>query len=216
MACAPDHPDPARHMARFLTGPAELAGALARLGREDAVSLPLLSAEDCTPLIEVSAGLTYRPATPVIGEGARRVQQDFELCADFAPGHPFHGFAAALESLTAAALARLDPPPLHPAPPFNDLIVQRYGAGSAGITPHRDHIRYRGLVAIVTLVGRARFCVCTERSGRDAREVPIPPGSLLLMRAPGFAGRDDRPFHLLKDVVEERICLGLRHDVQAA
>ena len=206
---------PAGQETGFLIGPAELAGALARLAREDAVSLPLLSADDCAILTAIAEELPYRQATPVIGEGARRVQQDFELSMDFAPDHPFHRFAAALEGLTAAALATLDPPPLGPAPPFNDLIVQRYAAGSAGITPHRDHIRYRGLVAIVTLAGRARFCVCAERSGRDAREVPIPPGSLLLMRAPGFAGRDNRPFHLLDQVVEERICLGLRHDVQA-
>jgi hypothetical protein len=44
--------------------------------------------------------------------------------------------------------------------------------------------------------------------------VPIPPGSLLLMRAPGFAGREDRPFHFLNEVAEERVCLGLRRDVR--
>jgi hypothetical protein len=45
--------------------------------------------------------------------------------------------------------------------------------------------------------------------------VPIRPGSLLLMRAPGFAGRGDRPYHMLSDVTETRIGLGLRHDVEA-
>ena len=70
-------------------------------------------------------------------------------------------------------------------------------------------------MAIVTLAGRASFFLCADRSGRDAREVPIPPGSLLLMRAPGFAGRRDRPFHMLSEVSETRIALGLRHDVEA-
>jgi hypothetical protein len=36
----------------------------------------------------------------------------------------------------------------------NDYIVQRYPAGCAGMSPHRDHIRYTGLVAIVMLGGR--------------------------------------------------------------
>jgi alkylated DNA repair dioxygenase AlkB len=106
-------------------------------------------------------------------------------------------------------------PPLAAAPSLNDLVVQRYAAGSRGITPHRDHVRYRNLVAIVTLAGQARFFVCRERSGTDAREVAIPPGSLLLMRAPGFAGRSDRPFHFLSDVTSTRVCVGIRHDVQA-
>ena len=44
--------------------------------------------------------------------------------------------------------------------------------------------------------------------------MPIAPGSLLLMRAPGFAGREDRPFHFLNEVAEERVCLGLRYDTR--
>jgi alkylated DNA repair dioxygenase AlkB len=120
----------------------------------------------------------------------------------------------ALEDLVARALARLDPPPLPAPPPLNDLVVQRYAVGSRGITPHRDHLRYRDLVALVNLAGRARFFICADRSGRDAREIPLPPGSVLLMRAPDFAGRSDRPFHMLSEVTETRISLGLRHDVQ--
>ncbi len=41
------------------------------------------------------------------------------------------------------------------------------------------------------------------------------PGDLLLMRAPGFAGRRDRPFHYLSDVTQTRLALGLRHDLRA-
>jgi hypothetical protein len=35
------------------------------------------------------------------------------------------------------------------------------------------------------------------------------------MRAPGFAGRRDRPFHFLRDVTQARLALGLRHDLRA-
>lgn len=193
----------------------ELARALARLAGEEAVSLPLLGPADRRVLVDAAEALTYRAATPMIGEGARAVRQDFELCMTIAPGSPFHALAAALERAVAGALIRLSPPPLTTPPRFNDLIVQHYRPGSLGITAHRDHIRYRDLVAIVTLAGWARFFLCPDRSGREAREVPIPPGSLLLMRAPGFAGLTDRPFHLLSDVTETRVALGLRHDVEA-
>jgi len=193
----------------------ELAVALCGMAAEDAVALPLLGPAERGPLVEAAGRLSYRPARPMIGEGDRTVRQDFALCMTIGPGSPFHALAAALERAVAGALARLSPPPLAAPPRFNDLIVQRYHAGSLGITPHRDHIRYRDLVAIVTLAGRARFFLCADRSGCHAREVPIPPGSLLLMRAPGFGGLRDRPFHMLSDVTETRIALGLRHDVEA-
>ncbi|MDH3474790.1 MAG: alpha-ketoglutarate-dependent dioxygenase AlkB [Rhodospirillales bacterium] len=199
---------------RLLCGPDEIAAALARLAAEEAVSLPLLGPEACATLVAAAEALSYRQARPVVGEGDRRVLQDFEICMNPAAETPFHGLAKALEGLIARGLARLDPPPLPTPPPLNDLVVQRYPVGSRGITPHRDHLRYRDLVALVNLAGRARFFICPDRSGREAREIPLPPGSVLLMRAPGFAGRSDRPFHMLSEVTETRISLGLRHDVQ--
>jgi hypothetical protein len=200
-----------RHL---IAQPSDIAGALARLAEADAASLPLLSQEACASLLAASDALGYRPAKPVIGEGDRRVYQEFEICMPVPEASPFHACRDALERLLARALADLPAPPLARAPRLNDLVVQRYPAGSRGITAHRDHLCYRDLVAIVTLAGRARFFVSAERSGENAREVAIPPGSLLLMRAPGFAGREDRPFHFLTDVTETRVCLGLRRDVR--
>lgn len=198
------------------TGPERLGEAIERLIGEDAVSLPFLPEPRRQILLAAAQALPYRLARPVIGEGEKAVLQDFALCETIPDPSPLRALAAALESLIAAALARLAWPPLAEAPRLNDLIVQRYPAGSAGITPHRDHIRYRGLVAIVTLAGCDPLYVCADRSGRDARAVPMPAGSLLLMRAPPFAGRRDRPFHFLERVTEDRISLGMRHDVQSA
>lgn len=206
---------PAAFEHHLIAAPEAVARSLARLAREDAVSFDLLSREGCAALLAASAALTYRKARPVIGEGERRVYQDFEICMPVPEGSPFHDCRDAVERLIARALLEMPAPPLARAPRLNDLVVQRYPAGSQGITAHRDHLCYRGLVAILTLAGTARFFVSTERSGEGAREVSIPPGSLLLMRAPGFAGRDERPFHFLSDVTEERVCLGLRHDVRA-
>ena len=96
---------------------------------------------------------------------------------------------------------------------INDFIVQRYLPGRKGITPHRDHVRYRGLVAIIVLGGTGSFWICSNRKGAGRCDIPAPPGSLLLMRAPDFAGRTDRPFHALSEITETRYSFGMRHDV---
>ncbi len=206
-----------------LTGPAELAGALARLEAAHAVSLPLLGARARRRLIGATTRLPYRPAIPVVGAGANAVRQDFELCMAIPERSLLRAFAAALERLLNAALDRLERQPRgrpldHPQR-LNDLIVQRYPKDSFGNTAHRDHIRYQDLVALVTLSGNARFCLCDDRAGRGAHELPCPPGHLLLMRAPGFGfgdrgDRRDRPFHFLDRVTRPRLSLGLRHDAR--
>ena len=207
---------PAEADTGFLCGPEAMAEALLRMAREDAVSLPLLGAADCAALVAAAGRLPYRRARPVIGEGAQAVRQDFELCYSLPPGSLFHGVAARLERLLAQALARSGPPVLAAPPPLNDLIVQRYAAGSRGITPHRDHLRYEDLVVIIPLSGTARFCLCAARDGRDPREIPAPVGAAVLMRAPGFAGSRARPFHYVTDIAAERLSFGLRHDVRDA
>ena len=197
-----------------LAGPAELAGALARLDAEHAVSLPLLGARARRRLIGATTRLPFRPAIPVVGAGANAVRQDFELCMAIPERSLLRAFAATLEALLNAALDRLEPQPLAKPLRLNDVIVQRYPKGSFGITAHRDHVRYQDLVALVTLSGAARFCLCDDRAGRGARELPCPPGHLLLLRAPGFGGRRDRPFHFLDRVTRPRLSLGLRHDAR--
>ncbi len=198
-----------------LAGPAELAGALARLKREPAVALPFLDARARRRLIGATSRLRYRPARPVIGAGGKAVRQDFELCMAIPETSLLRAFAARLEAMLNAALAHLEPRPLARPLHLNDAIVQRYPAGSFGITAHRDHIRYQDLVALVTLSGAARFCLCDDRAGGNARELPCPPGHLLLIRAPGFGGGRDRPFHFLDRVTRPRLSLGLRHDTRA-
>jgi hypothetical protein len=208
-------PDPAPSP-DFVCGARELAEALTRMADEDAVSLPLLGAEDCQALVEAARPLPFRRARPIIGEGADAVYQDFELNYDLPSGGPFHAVARGLERLLAEALHLAPRPLLAAPPPLNDLIVQRYAAGSRGITPHRDHIRYEDLVIIVPLSGSARFYLCAARDGRSAREIPAPVGSAVIMRAPGFAGSRARPFHYVTEIAAERLSFGLRHDVRDA
>jgi hypothetical protein len=197
--------------ATFLAGTAALADAIRRAGDEDAASLPLLDAAACAQLTAEARTLDFRPARPVVGVGETAVYQDFDLATEVHRDGALPALARALDRALGAALASMKRSPLEGFE-INDLIVQRYPAGSAGITAHRDHIRYTGLVAIVVLAGAGRFFVSSDRGGTDEREIPAPAGHLLLMRAPGFQGRNDRPFHAVREVTEERFVFGLRHD----
>jgi hypothetical protein len=80
----------------------------------------------------------------------------------------------------------------------NDIAAMRYHTGSLGITPHRDHKRYRHLIAIFTIEGSATFTHCADREGTVVDRWQTIPGSLVLLRAPGPAGAGEtRPFHTI-------------------
>ena len=192
-------------------GPDAMAAALDCVAREDAAVLPLLAREDCRPFIESGADLSFRSAKPVIGEGDRAVYQDFDICLSIPESHPLWRLTQAVERLVADALAAMDAPPLETLP-LNDLVLQRYPPGARGITPHRDHVRYVGLVVLVQLSGDGRFGLCSDRSGARTRVLEAGPGDAILMRAPGFAGTKDRPFHFLDGIAVERYSLGMRCD----
>ena len=200
---------------RFQSGRRALAEAIAALPQADAVSLPLLGPEAIEALIADSQSLRYRPARPVIGEGDKRVWQDCEVSCAVPDDGALAACAAALDAAFTDALALLTPP-LTEGFAVNDLIVQRYPKGSGGITPHRDHIAYRGLISVITLSGRCRFAVCRDRGGAEARAVAAPPGWLVLMRGPGLYGRTDRPFHFVDRFETPRVSVGLRYDRRLA
>ncbi len=201
--------------ARFLSATEEAAEAIRRLAAEDVTALPLLDRAACRHLVLAAEKLTFRRASPIVGSPGRLVRQDFDLTVDFPPESPFRRLARALDALLAEACAGLDPPAVDPAIGFrlNDLILQRYAAGSEGITPHRDHVNYKGLVAVVPLSGSGAFYVCADREGNGRREVPAPVGNLVLMRAPGYRCDRPRPFHGVSDIGAERYSFGLRYDV---
>ena len=138
---------------------------LARLAEEDVACLPLLPAPALTPLLEAARGLSYRTTRGEIGAGARAVRQDFDIC--MSPPRPslLWDLTVRLEVFLAQALASHQPALLAGHLSLNDLVVQRYPAGSFGITAYRDHVRYTGLVALILLCGEGRFFACSERSG---------------------------------------------------
>jgi hypothetical protein len=200
----------------FRTDADALADALRAMAEKDAVALSFLPEEVRLVLVTEAATLAFHRARAIVGEGERAVYQDFDLTVDFPAESSYRAVAGAVDRAIAAAAARIDPPPLPPGFCLDDLILQRYVRGSAGITLHRDHLRYRGLVAILVVSGDGRFGLALDRSGTGAREVAAAAGDLLLMRAPGFAGSRDRPFHSLSDITRERLSFGLRWDSSRA
>ncbi|WP_435105162.1 hypothetical protein [Arhodomonas sp. AD133] len=186
-----------------------LVRALAHMvADEDAATVPVLEAGARRHWAGLAEACRYEPATPVVGSGGRRVWQAFGVCRTV-PG-VFDDLAGAVAVWLDAARRELQPAPF-PSIAFNELILQRYVDAAYGITPHRDHRRYRYLVAVLVLSGQGRFLVCDDRAGRGARQVAAQPGELILMRAPGFAASERRPFHAVVDVSGRRLTLAMRY-----
>ena len=203
-----------RHL---LSGPEDAARAFGALSRVPAVALPGLDSAGCELARAATADLSFRKARPVVGNGPRPVHQDFEICSAVPSDNPLWRLGQALSALFDAGLAAMPgngPPPVDQAG-FNDLVVQAYPAGSTGILPHRDHIRYTGLVVLVIVDDGGRFAVCDDRSGNGAETVAAGAGDLLVMRGAGFGGRRERPFHFLEAVETPRLSIGYRHDSRA-
>jgi hypothetical protein len=205
---------PADSLARHLTADAAaMAECLARVRRDEAAAMPVLDDAGRDRLRRAADSLAFRPATPVVGQGEKAVTQDFEICPDPPRESVWTAVAGALAALVDAGLARMAAPPCPPVT-FNETVVQRYGRTGCGISPHRDHLRYINLVGILVIDGAGSFHVCDDRAGTNARPIPAGAGSLLLMRAPGFDGSRHRPFHMLGEVHEPRLILGLRQDTR--
>ncbi len=202
-------------IAWFTSDALDARAVIARLAAEDAISLPVLSDAGRGLLLRASDALPYLPSREVVGSGDAMVRQQLAWFADFAPGSPYRAFAAAYQRLWDRALEAYSGPGFAVPLGFNELMLNRYEPGSLGITPHRDHITYRNLVALFVLDGAGRFFVAADRTGRDAREVPGPPGHAILMRAPGFPahpGSPERPFHYVTDITRRRTVFGLRQE----
>ncbi|MDA9009496.1 hypothetical protein N9K16_06015 [Alphaproteobacteria bacterium] len=196
----------------FTTTPSLLADLLDRLKGSEAVATKILSEKQRLTLLAATEGLNYRAASAVVGEAENRVFQDFGLCMDFSTASPFRSASDGISQLVQQANQLLTHQPLPPQFHFNDLIVQRYRQSSQGMSPHRDHIRYTQLVALIILNGTADFSICADRSAANNKIINSNPGDVILMLAPGFSGDDKRPFHQVSNIVGARHTVGLRND----
>lgn len=189
-----------------------LAQVVAELRRIGVSVLPLLSEPFRQELLKETQAYSFRQARATVGEGANRVRQRMAVCADLRPDSLYRYLSACFQELFDAAVKPSHQQLFDGRVTFNDHMLQRYTVGKLGISPHRDRTAYRHVICLFVIAGHGRFYGCGDRSGAGAREIANAPGDMVIMRAPGFQGSKERPFHYLADIQSTRYVFGLRHD----
>ena len=192
---------------------------LAELPAGSAVAVDCISDKTCATLSDLADQLQYRKARPMTGSVKTPVYQDFELDYEVPREHRFWRIAEALQSVFGPLLDDSPRESLSDNGPgfrLNDLIVQRYPPGCAGISPHRDHIAYRMVILILLLSGDGDFRIHPERDEAEGTIIDFQPGQLLMMGAPGIASDFVRPFHSVRNVTTVRRTIGMRFDRRLA
>jgi hypothetical protein len=93
---------------------------------------------------------------------------------------------------------------------FNDHLILWYAEGDVGLGAHRDHSKYRNLIVSITLIGQSRFNIHEHFDEPPFLSFKVTSGCAVFMVAPGYRGRDIRPYHSVTDVSQERIALILK------
>ena len=185
--------------------------ALEELSSIGSVAIPCLDKDEREALVSIVDALPRRSAKRIAGPKKTPVYQDFDLCYDVSPENPTWVLAKQLEELIKVGMRNTGLSG-HEVFEFNDLIVQYYPPQSSGITAHRDHVRYRLVIAILILSGDGHFCTCENRQGEGAKIILANPGDLLLMAGSGLVGETLGPLHFMRDVTQKRRTIGLRYD----
>jgi hypothetical protein len=184
---------------------------LEELSSVGAISVGLLDEDFRVALLKEAVGYDYEPEDEVVGSGDRVVRQQVSSFDYFPQDSGYVLLKNAFQRLLEQRLAGLGTYPFETVLGFDSMVLQRYEEGSLGITPHKDGLGYMNLVCVFVIGGRGRFYVCSDRSGRDAKELDASPGNVVLMRAPGLFGvEDNRPFHYVAGIEERRYTFGLR------
>ena len=197
----------------------QLRRALKRLvqpGRQW-VSFTFLTKDEVACLAKLAERQPFRAARPEISYKSNRVFQDFDICFPAPRIDAFDRFAHCLETGLFQAGQMMTPSPFSIDFRFDDFAIQRYPPGSRGIGVHRDALRYKHIVVIATLAGQSRLFVVPSRDGGQRRVIDDRPGRIVLLSAPGFAGRTGemaRAVHGGDRVQGGRLSLGLRVEGQ--
>ena len=176
-----------------------------------AVSTPFFSPDEINLLIKHALKLPMRTAKSRVGAEGREVIQDFDICFPA----PREGVMAKLADMLEDVVAQAGADHLNEKFILNDVAVQHYHPNAKGIGVHRDALRYRGLVFIITLAGESRLAICEDRDGNGADVIDDTPGRIAILSAAGFNGREGeeaRPLHKVDMVTKGRLSIGLRHD----
>mgnify|MGYP001610667942 FL=1 len=179
-----------------------------------AASVSIFNDVCCRQLLaEVEARkYAFTPEVREQGNIGAWVYQEVETFVDFPADSEFVLLKDIFEACLSEYAESFSLYPFSFAPVFNAITLARYTAGSIGITPHRDPLRYKNLICIFILGGKGRFFLCADRSGQDAQEIDASAGRVIFLRCPGFMGINKRPFHVLTDIEETRYSFILRQE----
>jgi len=185
--------------------------ALAQLEQRRFASLPFFSKSEISAMIAQTQTLSFRKARELVGKD---VFQDFDICFP-APltGH-FQACALLLEDMVR--YAGKNSPNLYEGEfVINDFAIQKYPEASKGIGVHKDSVKYRNFVFIITLAGISELFTCSDRQGANPVVIDDRPGRLVILPAPGFYGLSDdadRPLHGVRAVTKSRLSIGFRQE----
>jgi len=180
--------------------------AVDRLVHYGGVSFPILGEDRRKELARDALKYEYKEAQKTF----KNVYEEFDVVREFPEGSPFFKLKEDFEKILWLKFSTFGSPFFNQPLLFNELLLQKYKKGSVGITPHKDGVSYRNLIAIFVLKGKGKFALCGDRSGSNPRYLETMPGNVILLSAPGFMGTSFQPMHFLKDIEKERIIFSLR------
>jgi hypothetical protein len=175
-----------------------------------ASSVPLLQEPFRLRLLQEAESYVYQRRVGVVGVGDRQVYEEYSLCETFSPNSLFSHLKTAFQVLMNDQFQQLEINPFIVPLQFDSMALHRYFAGELGITPHRDSLRSINLVCLFNVAGEGNFFVCADRQGNQRIAIDTAPGSVILLRAPGFYGSSLRPFHTVTQFRSTRYSFGLR------
>ena len=194
----------------FSSSPEMLGRAVQILQHVRSISVPILTDQFRCILLEEAKNYPLRPAKNTVGTAKNLVHQDMLLQDELKSDGAFAELVVAFQQHFDEAISGHS---YFSAPViFNDVMLQKYEPEIGGITPHRDRTDYRHIICLFVLEGFGRFYIADDRIKTNAIEIANLPGDVVLMPGPGFIGLNDRPFHYLENITQERWVFGLRHD----
>ena len=176
------------------------------------IALPFFNGDEIASMIADTKALSFREATKIVGNN---VHQDMRVCFPAPRIASFDACATLLEEGVNGWQNRV--PFIKETLHLNDFAVQDYPAGSQGIGIHKDGLRYKYLVFIITLKGQSRLFYTTTRDGDERIAIDDAPGQLVMIKAPEFGDFDParRLLHGVDQITTGRLSIGFRHEVSA-
>ncbi len=183
---------------------------LREMDRKGACAVPLLSAELCHQMKMEAERFQFKAAEKEYGKN--RVRQRFNYFRRYPPESLLWKVGRMLgQKINEGAIENTEPMFQSPLR-FNEVSAQRYTPGKLGISPHRDEKRYKNIIAICVVEGNAEFYTTTDRVGGIEMPIPVKPGDVIFMKAPGFKNCDLCPLHAVRNITSPRLSITYRHD----